>query len=225
MCPTAETYQAHQIHEGIEEAKSGGLYTRIVMHDFLPQYPGRPPFHPGPSEYGATKSWTGSPMASLHRAILMLRRLNLHGIPRDIRDALRQLQDAYSEELDLDGSDTSSQENVGAGEEEEDVSEERETERQTDAERESAGRDPEQGNERHEGPRESQPQIDLQYASHSVLRDDIKTESIFLQQDSFASDVEAMPSPKINTFNSPRSWRWGPTATSEDAAKFFRLVL
>jgi hypothetical protein len=48
-------------------------------------------------------------MASLQRAILMLRKLNLHGIPREIRDDLRQLQDAYSEELDLDGSDTSSQ--------------------------------------------------------------------------------------------------------------------
>ena len=231
MCPTAETYQAHQVHEGIEEAKSGGLYTRIVMHDFLPQYPGRPPFHPGPSEYGATKSWTGSPMASLHRAILMLRRLNLHGIPRDIQDSLRQLQDAYSEELDLAGSDTSSQKGVGAGEEEEGVSEEEETERQVDAEREggaereSAGRDTDQGNEGHEGARESQRQVDLQYAGHSVLGNEIKTESIFLRRESFASDVEAMPSPQISTFNSPRSWRWGPTATSEDAAKFFRLVL
>ena len=90
-------------------------------------------------------------MASLHRAILMLRRLNLHGIPRDIRDALRQLQDAYSEGLELAGSDTSSQENVGAGEEEENVSEEEEADRQADAEREggaereSAGRDADQG--------------------------------------------------------------------------------
>ena len=48
-------------------------------------------------------------MASLQRAVLMLRKLNLYGIPREIRDDLRQLQDAYSEALDLDGSDTSSQ--------------------------------------------------------------------------------------------------------------------
>ncbi|KAH8598468.1 hypothetical protein B0O99DRAFT_43184 [Bisporella sp. PMI_857] len=48
-------------------------------------------------------------MASLQHAILMLRKPNLHGIPREIRDDLRQLQDAYSEELDIDGSETSSQ--------------------------------------------------------------------------------------------------------------------
>ncbi len=48
-------------------------------------------------------------MASLQRAVLMLQKLNLHGIPGEIRDALRQLQDAYSEDLNLDGSDTSSE--------------------------------------------------------------------------------------------------------------------
>ncbi len=39
----------------------------------------------------------------------MLRKLNLYGIPREIRDVLWQLQDAYSEEFDIDGSETSSQ--------------------------------------------------------------------------------------------------------------------
>lgn len=39
----------------------------------------------------------------------MLRKPNLHGIPREIRDVLRQLQDACSEELDIDSSETSSQ--------------------------------------------------------------------------------------------------------------------
>jgi len=51
-------------------------------------------------------------MASLQGAVLILRKPNLHGIPREIRDDLRQLQDAYSEELDLDGSDTSSQSSI-----------------------------------------------------------------------------------------------------------------
>ncbi|PQE16465.1 dienelactone hydrolase family protein [Rutstroemia sp. NJR-2017a WRK4] len=118
MCPTAQTYQ-DQIHQGVEGAELGGLYIRIAINDFLPQYPRRAPFQPGPSEYGATKPWTGSPMASLQRAVLMLRKLNLHGIPRNIRDALRQLQDAYSEELNLNGSDTSSQESIEPGEPEE----------------------------------------------------------------------------------------------------------
>jgi hypothetical protein len=53
MCPTAQTYQDHQSHQGVEGAGLGGLYTRIVINDFLPQYPGRAPFQPGPSEYGA----------------------------------------------------------------------------------------------------------------------------------------------------------------------------
>jgi len=92
MCPTAQTYQNHQIQMGIQEAASGGgLYTRIVLNDFLPEYPGRAPFEPGLSEYGATKPWAGSPMAALQRAVIMMRRLNLRGIPRDIRKGLRDL--------------------------------------------------------------------------------------------------------------------------------------
>jgi hypothetical protein len=85
ICSTAETYQAHQMHEGIEGAQLGGLYTRIVIYDFLPQYPGRASFQPGPSEYDQSKSWTGLPIASLQHAVLMLRKLNLHRIPHDIR--------------------------------------------------------------------------------------------------------------------------------------------
>src|SRR5689334_10040798 len=58
-------------------------------------------------------------MASLQRAVLMLRKLYLFRIPREIRNALRLLQDAYSEELDLNGSDTSSQGSIELGESEE----------------------------------------------------------------------------------------------------------
>jgi hypothetical protein len=43
----------------IEEAASGGgLYIRIFLHDFLPEYQGRAPFVPGLSEHGATKPWS-----------------------------------------------------------------------------------------------------------------------------------------------------------------------
>ena len=41
-------------------------------------------------------------MASLHRAVVMLRKLNLSIIPLAIRDALRELQEAYSTKLRLD---------------------------------------------------------------------------------------------------------------------------
>lgn len=107
MCPTAQTYQEYQMNHGVQGAESGGLYTRIVIYDLYQQWPGRHPFRPGLSEFGATKSWTGSPMASLHRAVVMLRKLNLSGIPREIRDGLRELQDLYSEEVDIGGGDSS----------------------------------------------------------------------------------------------------------------------
>jgi hypothetical protein len=58
-------------------------------------------------------------MASLKHAMLMLRKLNICGIPRDIKGTLRQLRDDYSEELSLDGSDTSSQGSIKQGELEE----------------------------------------------------------------------------------------------------------
>jgi len=107
ICPTAQIYQDHQIKNGVQGAELGGLYTRIVIHDFLPQYPGRVSFRPGLSEYGGIKSWTSSPMASLQRTVLTLRKLNLSGIPRGIRDALRELQDVCSEALDVGGGNSS----------------------------------------------------------------------------------------------------------------------
>ena len=54
-----------------------------------------------PSEVGPTKSWAGSPTISLQCAILMLQVFTLYGIPRDIRYGLRQLEEAYSENLGL----------------------------------------------------------------------------------------------------------------------------
>ncbi|KAF4627551.1 hypothetical protein G7Y89_g10607 [Cudoniella acicularis] len=208
MCPTAQTYQDHQRHQEVEGAGLGGLYTRIVINDFLPQYPGRAPFQPGPSEYGATKSWTGSPMASLQRAVLMLRKLNLYGIPREIRDALRQLQDAYSEELDLDGSDTSSEgcieprepeendlEEGGGGKYEYKRREPRTKSEQSGAEQRSASGNREQDNE-----------------EHKVNKDEGCTSN--------SEDKALQPGN-----SSSRFWRWGPSATSDDAAKFFQRVL
>jgi hypothetical protein len=95
----------------IEAARLRGLYSRTVTNDFFSDYPRRAPFQPGFSEYGATNLWDGFAYGIFAACcnLRMLRKLNLRGILRDIRDALRQLQDAYSEELDLDGSDTSSQ--------------------------------------------------------------------------------------------------------------------
>lgn len=231
MCPTTQAYQDHQIHQGVEGAGLGGLYTRIVINDFLPQYPGRAPFQPGPSEYSATKSWTGSPMASLQRAVLMLRKLNLHGIPRDIRDALRQLQDAYSEELDLNGSDSSSQGSIELGEREENDFEEgrekgykdkrgetRAKSQQGGAEQRSSRGNIEQGDEEHEVNKEEGRKNNLEEKEHS----EANLEIAFSQPSLCHHNIDSI----LRSGNSSSQfWRWGPSATSNDAAKFFRRVV
>jgi hypothetical protein len=66
----------------------------------------------------------------------MLRKINLYEIPREIRDALRQLQDVNSKEMDLDGSDTGSQGSTEPGEPEESEIEERRGGRGEDERRE-----------------------------------------------------------------------------------------
>ena len=92
----------------------------------------------------------------------MLRKLNLYRIPRYIRDTLQQLQDAYSEELDLDGSDTSSQGSTkpgdrrktilkkGEGKYEYKRSEPRTKSQHSGAEQRSASGNTEQDDEEHE---------------------------------------------------------------------------
>ena len=230
ICPTAQTYQDHQKKQGVEGAGLGGLYTRIVIDDFLPQYPGRAPFQPGFSEYGATRSWTGSPMASLQRAVLMLRKLILRGIPREIRDALRQLQDAYSEELDFDGSDTSSQGSIEPGiVEETDFAEGRGG--YEDMRRESRAKSQQSGVEQRSanGNREQDDE------EHIANRDERRTCTSEDKDHSEANLEVVLPHPRLRHHNidcvleggnsSSRFWRWGPSATSEDAAKFFQRVL
>ncbi|KAJ5033155.1 uncharacterized protein L3040_008812 [Drepanopeziza brunnea f. sp. 'multigermtubi'] len=233
ICPTAQTYQDHQINQGIEGAEVGGLYTRIVMNDFLPQYPGRAPFQPGLSEYGATKSWPGSPMASLQRAVVMLRRLNLHGIPREIRNALRQLQDAYSEELNLDGSDTSSQGSTELGPSEGDDIEQGNRDRLKDKTREPRARSQRSRAEQSSAACWNREQ---DCEEHGVAEDkegngtctsndgaysEANLNAALLHSSSRHQDMDCIVSPGRNA----SLWRWGPYATSEDAAKFFRRVL
>jgi hypothetical protein len=233
ICPTAQTYQDHQRNQGVEGTGLGGLYTRIVINDFLPQYPGRATFQPGPSEYGATKSWTGSPMASLQRAVLMLRKFNLYGIPREIRDDLRQLQDAYSEELDLDGSDMSS---PGSIELEPGEPKENDLEEGRGRIFECRRREP--------GTRSQQSGVEQRSASvsraqddeeHTANKDEGRPSSFEDREYSEANLEGAFPYPRwhhldidytLQPGNSlSRSWRWGPGATSDDAAKFFQQVV
>jgi len=233
MCPTAQTYQDHQRRQGVEGAGLGGLYTRIVINDFLPEYPGRAPFQPGPSEYGATKPWTGSPMASLQRAVLMLRKLNLYGIPREIRDDLRQLQDAYSEALNLDSSDTSSQGSIELepGEPvENDLDDGRGgmfeygrrepgiTSQQSGAEPKFASGTRAQDDEGHTGNKDEGCTSNSEEREYS----EANLEGTFSCPRWRHHDIDCKLQPSNG---SSRFWRWGPSATSEDAVKFFQRVL
>lgn len=224
-CPTAQTYQDHQKLHGVEGADLGGLYTRLVLTDFFPNPPGRAPFKPGLSEFGAIKSWTGSPMASLQRAVVMLRQLDLRGIPRHIRDGLRQLQDAYSEDINIDGSDTSSKGSIEAGRPEENDHEEVEDdnggETKTETQQSRAGQrsvrgDTAQNDDQHEVNEEEARKNNSEDEDHSP------------------EDTEVAISPrrlrhrrKYGEFipNNSSLWKWGPGTTSNDAATFFRRVL
>ena len=50
ICRTAEMYRDHQVQQSLQDAVSGGLYTRIVLLDFPPKFfSGLAPFVPGPS--------------------------------------------------------------------------------------------------------------------------------------------------------------------------------
>ena len=209
LCPTAKTYRDHQVKGGVEGAELGGLYTRLVIYDFLPQYPGRAPFRPGFSEFGATKAWTGSPMASLQRAVLMLGRLNLHGIPREIRDDLRQLQDAYSEGIFLEGS-------------ERDI-ESSESEEGANAIRSRKFHEENRGSTFPQLQQSAPEQRDTMKSSHQNDKDHAldKQNSICTSNDNSCLE-EVIQSNRYHKPHRKSSWLWGPSATSEDAANFSR---
>ncbi len=206
VCPTAETYQNHQIQMGIKEAElTGGLYTRLVLHDFLPQYPGRTTFVPGLSEYGATKSWTGSPMAALHRAILMVGKLKLVGVPHDIVLGLRALQDIYTTPIDLnevsDGDDGDSDAELDGNRDAElDGDKDVELEGNSAPTRQIAPDQGQKQQERQETPKSSRSQY------------------LVSPEREFSTSTHSETQPTL-------SWRWGPCATSRDAMRFFTAVI
>jgi hypothetical protein len=220
------------------DAVSGGLYTRIVPRDFLPEYPGRPAFVPGLSEYGATKPWAGSPMASVQRAVTMLRKLNLHGVSRDIRKALRGLQDIYSEPINL--ADESSDDDTNADGTEhshESESEHVRGDRDQSYHVKDTSKPPQAGFEDRLAPKVGRPTGGRDNRNASVLEAELageeakdhnkSTNSPFSQ-----SDVCLTPQSLAMQVSSGRRrrgwnrhWRWGPGATSHDAVNFYKRVL
>lgn len=191
---------------GIKEAElTGGLYTRLVLHDFLPQYPGRTTFVPGLSEYGATKSWTGSPMAALYRAILMMGKLKLVGVPHDIILGLRALQDIYTKPIDLNEISDSDEDDSDAK-----LDGNRDAELDGDKDVEL------------EGNRAPARQIALDQGQKQQKRQ--VTAKTSGSQHLVAPEREFSTSTNSET-QSTLLWRWGPCATSQDAMRFFTSVV
>lgn len=190
-----------------------------MINDFLPQYPGRVAFRPGLSEYGGVKSWTGSPMASLQRAVLMLRKLTLSGIPREIRCALRELQDIYNERLDVGGGDSSN------------ISDESDIENT-----EEVLHGPLDGNEaiqRLEKGNSLETGLgDAVLGPKEGTETTLSTGGAIEARRGYASDKMGILQKQENGANGnysytngSRFWKWGPDATSKDAATFFQRVV
>jgi hypothetical protein len=135
------------------------------------------------------------------------------------------LQDAYSEELDLNASDTSSQRSVEGREEEGRIFEERSTKERIDTtqdgrtERRSARGGSNYDDEERESAREMECEIGSQDKGHLVLGEETIIELEDSQQKSPIDAIDSMPTSQV-----PIS-HWEPSATSEDAAKFSQLVI
>lgn len=156
----------------------------------------------------------------------MPRKLNLHRIPREIRDIVRQLQDAYSEKLDIDGSETSSQ---GSSEpnnpkdidfEEGGMEKHNDQRREPRAESQQGGAEqrPTRGDE-NQNDQEYKPNRKEEHVRNSEGKDhsEAKLEVTYSYQKLRHYNIDCVLEPGNN---SSRSWRWGPSATSKDAAKF-----
>jgi hypothetical protein len=204
ICPTAETYKEYQMQQG-KQVESGGLYTRLVLRDYFARYAGRPPFVPGLSEFGAEKSWSGSPMAAIHRACLMMGKLDLDGIPEDIIYGLRQLQDIYSEPLTLLGSGDSDHDSAPT---------------ESDTHTPQLGR----ASDTSHGPGDTQhgQSGDKLQGSGDGIPDKMVVEDVGPSISETTEDMlqsrAVLPNQKIGR------WCWGPGATTNDVLEFYNVV-
>jgi hypothetical protein len=159
-------------------------------------------------------------MAALQRTVIIMRRLNLRGIPRDIRKGLRDLQDIYSEPIDLN--------EVG------------------DSDDGGADVEPEEDEENSDAESERREWLWEGKEAHSATDSNyIPTVPENKAGDRGTGNVEGrrndtgcwdevdkarppLPEPRRVSplrSDSSRLWRWGPGATSKDAMKFFKAVI
>jgi hypothetical protein len=206
ICPTAETYKEHQIRQG-KEAESGGLYTRLVLRDYFARYAGRPHFVPGLSEFGAEKSWSGSPMTALHRAVLTMKRLNISGIPQNIRDGLRELQDIYSEPLSLPVSGDSDYDS----DPDESNTHMPQLGQASDTSYGSGDTQQGQPGDKSQGSGDGIPD------NEGMVMDDVGPSISETTEDMLKSQA-VLPNQKIGR------WCWGPKATTNDVLEFYNVV-
>ncbi|KAL5350910.1 hypothetical protein ACLOAV_004483 [Pseudogymnoascus australis] len=170
-------------------------------------------------------------MASLQRAVLMLRKLNLSGIPREIRESLRELQDVYSERLDFGGDSSSDTSNESDVESAEGMLHERLGGKE--APRRLKGGHA--GIHWPEGEKGNSHETESGDAEHGLEKDmgnKLSNRGGRGERRGFASDTtstlqkdEDGEVTKYGCTSGSRLWKWGPGATSKDATVFFQRVV
>lgn len=96
---------------------------------------------------------------------------------------------------------------------------------QRGAERKSASGHTDQDDKEREVAREGESKRNSQDEGNSDSGEERKTEPMISLRKLPIHDIDSIRTSQTHTSNSPRFWRWGPNATSEDAAKFFRRVI
>jgi hypothetical protein len=94
--PTAEQYKSYQVEKGvISSGEIGGLYQRVFLKEY--HHRGLLPFDIT-AYFTLPKSWHGSPMASLRRAIPLIGTVRLGRLKKETRQELEKLRDLYFSE-------------------------------------------------------------------------------------------------------------------------------
>lgn len=89
VCPSATAYLEHQKESLlIPDNAAGGLYQRVLLQDYYPLLP--------KDALSQPKSWHGSPMAAIRRAIMASGTMRLDMFPQQAYLQIRELQQLYS---------------------------------------------------------------------------------------------------------------------------------
>jgi hypothetical protein len=238
--PSAESYRDHQrATKDIPDNAVSGLYTRYVLRKFLP-----PMITYGLGSFQQAKPWHGSPAAALRRACMVLGNMATPkgAIPNEVRKKLQKLADLWME-VDVDWWDHSIAVDVNSLSSTLDDSENetkrpsrRNTLRQQrrDGKASNASSNAALPVEKSEDVKEGavhDTDASKDAPQNNIGSPELRAESPpSLEFDGHticASDDSSHPATKNTNDNAkirPKSWTWGPGATSQDAVDFFSAV-